>query len=247
MEEIKCKQAGLLCGGKWDKLHDISRRVYSADGLAPTVHTMGGGNTELKIIEPICLNSKVNGKQPSLTDRVYDTCGVSTCVTTSPFFMGNIVDPIAYDEQNGYLRQDGCVGTLTTDGSTPKHNNRVVEQSRGGYAMRNNERVRKLTPRETYRLMGFDNTDFDNTAYGGVSTANYRRRLNARTMTKAEWKAFYRLTRTQKMSNSQLYKQAGNSIVTSVLMAIFGKMLNVDYETKIAELVERLKDDTTHD
>lgn len=34
---------------------------------------------------------------------------------------------MAYDEQNGYIRQDGCVGTLTTDGSSPKHNNRVVE------------------------------------------------------------------------------------------------------------------------
>lgn len=109
--------------------------------------------------------------------------------------------------------------------------------------MRNNERVRKLTPRETYRLMGFDNTDFDNATYCGISTANYRRRLNARTMTKPEWKEFYRLTRTQSMSNSQLYKQAGNSIVTTVLMAIFGKLLGIDYETKIEELVEKLKDE----
>lgn len=38
-----------------------------------------------------------------------------------------IVEPLAYDEQNGYIRQDGCVGTLTTDGSSPKHNNRVIE------------------------------------------------------------------------------------------------------------------------
>lgn len=38
-----------------------------------------------------------------------------------------IVEPLAYDEQNGYIRQDGCVGTLTTDGSSPKHNNRIIE------------------------------------------------------------------------------------------------------------------------
>lgn len=39
-----------------------------------------------------------------------------------------IVDePLALDEQNGYIRQDGTVGTLTTDGSSPKHNNRIVE------------------------------------------------------------------------------------------------------------------------
>jgi hypothetical protein len=33
----------------------------------------------------------------------------------------------AYDEQNKYVRKDGCVGTLTTDGSSPKHNNRIIE------------------------------------------------------------------------------------------------------------------------
>lgn len=38
-----------------------------------------------------------------------------------------ISEPIAYDEQNQYLRKDGCVGTLTTDGSSPKHNNRIIE------------------------------------------------------------------------------------------------------------------------
>jgi DNA (cytosine-5)-methyltransferase 1 len=41
-----------------------------------------------------------------------------------------VIEPLAYDEQNGYVRQDGCVGTLTTDGSSPKHNNRVIEPSR---------------------------------------------------------------------------------------------------------------------
>lgn len=62
-----------------------------------------------------------------------------------------IVEPIAYDEQNQYFRQDGCIGTLTTDGSSPKHNNRVVET---------NMRIRKLTPLECWRLMDFDDSDF---------------------------------------------------------------------------------------
>ena len=34
--------------------------------------------------------------------------------------------PCAVDEQNKYVRKDGIVGTLTTDGSSPKHNNRVI-------------------------------------------------------------------------------------------------------------------------
>lgn len=54
-------------------------------------------------------------------------------------------------------------------------------------------RIRKLTPRESFRLMDFDDADFD--AAAEVNT------------------------------NTQLYKQAGNSIVVGVLEAIFREML----------------------
>lgn len=53
-------------------------------------------------------------------------------------------------------------------------------------------RIRKLTPRECWRLMAFSDEDFD----------------------KAE----------KVVSNTQLYKQAGNSICVCVLMAIFSQM-----------------------
>ena len=54
-------------------------------------------------------------------------------------------------------------------------------------------RIRKFTPRECWRLMGFEDSDFD----------------------KAE----------KVNSNAQLFKQAGNSIVVNVLMAIFKNLL----------------------
>ena len=57
----------------------------------------------------------------------------------------------------------------------------------------NDLRIRKLTPKECWRLMGFDDEDFE----------------------KAE----------KVNSNTQLYKQAGNSIVVNVLMAIFKELL----------------------
>ena len=91
---------------------------------------------------------------------------------------------LALDEQNKYIRTDGTVGTIMTDGSSPKHNNRVILP---------NYRIRKLTPKECWRLMGFDDTDFD----------------------KAE----------KVCSNTQLYKQAGNSVVVNVLEGIFGNLL----------------------
>lgn len=48
--EPQCVQVGELTGEKWDKMHDISRRVYEPSGLSPTVHCAGGGNTEVKIV-----------------------------------------------------------------------------------------------------------------------------------------------------------------------------------------------------
>ena len=54
-------------------------------------------------------------------------------------------------------------------------------------------RVRKLTPKECWRLMGFSDEDFEKAATAGVS-------------------------------NAQLYKQAGNSIVVPVLEGIFRQM-----------------------
>ena len=79
-----CEIIGML-NGRYKNLLDVNRRVYSTNGISPTITTCGGGNTEPKIMEFLAL-----------------------------------------DEQNKTIRQD-TIGTLTTDGSSPKHNNRVIE------------------------------------------------------------------------------------------------------------------------
>ena len=57
----------------------------------------------------------------------------------------------------------------------------------------NDMRIRKLTPKECWRLMGFDDADFE---------------------------------KAQKVnSNTQLYKQAGNSIVVNVLEGILYELI----------------------
>lgn len=72
-----------------------------------------------------------------------------------------------------------------------------------------NLKIRKLTPKECWRLMGFGDEDFDK-----ASKVN---------------------------SNSQLYKQAGNSIVVNVLMEIFKKMFidtSIDnYQTNLFDFI----------
>lgn len=70
------------------------------------------------------------------------------------------------------------------------HLGNIMESNRGENV---NVRIRKLTPRECWRLMGFTDEDFDKA-----------KEVN---------------------SDTQLYKQAGNSIVVNVLEAIFREML----------------------
>ncbi len=57
-------------------------------------------------------------------------------------------------------------------------------------------RIRKLTPKECFRLMGFSDEDFNKAEAAGIS-------------------------------NSQLYKQAGNSIVVDVLYHIYKQLYKV--------------------
>jgi len=57
-------------------------------------------------------------------------------------------------------------------------------------------RIRKLTPKECWRLMGFDDSDYEKAS--------------------------------QVNSNAQLYKQAGNSIVVNVLIAILNNLIKGD-------------------
>lgn len=202
------------------------------------------GEKAQKLIKTIDENNDVNDRiavDGSINDPKIKT--VSNCITarydcgvSNQKSVGcMIIEPVAYDEQNNYIRKDGCVGTLTTDGSSPKHNNRIVESlkireaTKKGYTeaydgdsinfeqpnsqtrrgrvgkqiaqtltcscnqgtITENYRIRKLTPLECWRLMGFDDEDF-NTVVG--------------------------------ISNTQLYKMAGNSIVVDVLENIFREL-----------------------
>lgn len=66
-----------LTGGKWDKTHEQSGRVYDKNGIAPTIHTMGGGNQEPKVFadEIIVLNDATHSQQ-----RIYSQEGISPSI-----------------------------------------------------------------------------------------------------------------------------------------------------------------------
>lgn len=75
------------------------------------------------------------------------------------------------------------------------HNESIALNTIDKPSVKQNLRIRKITPKECWRLMGFDDEDYEKAA-----------KVN---------------------SNSQLYKQAGNSICVPVLMAIFKKLFGV--------------------
>ena len=60
---IKCECVGMLGGEKYEKMHDIARRVYDTNGIAPTQHTCGDGNLETKVVVVDGFNQSIRADQ----------------------------------------------------------------------------------------------------------------------------------------------------------------------------------------
>lgn len=176
----------IIIDGKLDiKGQDQIKRVYSSEGVSPTLSTMQGGNRQPKITEPFVVASR--GRNPAKpSDR---TTGAPTVQRLEPRFDG-CTNTLTSVQKDNYVAtpvlEDGVSRTVRASGrgSTDRHSWDVIKHDL---------RIRKLTPLSCWRLMGFDDADFEKAA-----------KVN---------------------SNTQLYKQAGNSIVVDVLEAILEELL----------------------
>lgn len=117
--------------------------------------------------------------------RLFDPDGISPCCLAGmsiPYVKINVVGKTKSGNQRGLILDSNglCNCLIATDYKQPKQ---ILDGCR----------IRKITPREYWRLMGFDDADFDKAA--------------------------------EVNSNTQLYKQAGNSIVVNVLEAILRNLL----------------------
>lgn len=217
-KEVKTIVEGMLSGGKWQNMHEQSRRVYSVDGIAPTLHTCGGGNLEPKIKE---LLDPAEGERERC-------CLIEDKMEKDNYLMEPIVAASRgcgeMNEQHLEPRTDGVTNTLTT----VEKDNLLMEPVGGIYTSTSANfrrpplplvsrtlkasspdagivlgisvhtdgakyRIRKLTERECLRLMGVDDADIDIIKAAGIS-------------------------------KTQQYKLAGNSIVVDVLDAIFSNL-----------------------
>lgn len=133
-----------------------------------------------------------------MLDQIVQVGNVCPTKTRSNPNQGRVYDP------NGISPTLSCMG----GGSLEPHIIIYNDYSRRGVSdvsiSKTSEkfRVRKLTPKECWRLMGFEDKDFENA----------RNRMNEN------------LYNGNDRSSSQLYKQAGNSIVVDVLSAIMGEL-----------------------
>lgn len=87
----------------------------------------------------------------------------------------------------------------------------------------NEYEIRKMTPLECWKVMGFSEEDF-------VAAKVGNREMAKELIAKYEPDHHYELMQyidqkgVSKMSNSQLYKQAGNSVVVNVLSCIYEEL-----------------------
>ena len=172
--------------------------VYDKEGLCPTLDAMQGGWRQPSIIT-------VGNYMPSNHDasRIVDSNGLAPTVKenhgtvtatnvlkSKDIRLKSLVDKTNFEE--GKVLNLDLYNQTTNENisqclTEPHHN---TQRLFDGY------RIRKLTPKECWRLMGFDDEDFEKAK--AIPT-----------------------------SNTQLYKQAGNSIVVNVLEKIFKNLFEV--------------------
>ena len=194
-QTIELTQAGALEGK-----HEQSSRVYSEEGIIPTLmagsrKSCTGGYISPKIVvERIICEQRVDEGLRFFKDdicgclRTIDACGDKRIIELEPLICAsrgrNVENPSdrtpgIHTEQRLEINYSGASNTITT-------------VQKDNYVLETNFRIRKLTPKECWRLMGINDECFD----------------------KAQ----------QVNSNSQLYKQAGNGIVVDVLYYIFKEL-----------------------
>ena len=233
----------------------IQDRIYDPSGLAPTLNTVGGGNLEPKItidgtIGPhetdritnkdgmvqtlkatdyknppkIVIDGLTRDTQKQKA-RVFNPSGLAASLIATDYKEPpqiSVIGQLKGGEKGRVVDRDGIGYTLTaTDYKDPlKIAEPVIVGSMQAHAAVKTDgicptlteamgmgggqvpvhtygvRIRKLTPRECWRLMGFLDEEFD---------------------------------RVHGISNSQLYKQAGNSIVVNVLSALLSQLFYKEF------------------
>lgn len=159
------KQVGNIskCEGNW-KNPQVGR-IYSTDGCSPTLNTCGGGSHEPKIVQL----GNVNPSGKGMNGNVFDENGLAPTLTTNKGEGNKIA--IRQATKKGYIECElGGVADLSYPESKTRRG-RVQENDQicptitatetGVCRIESPIRIRKLTPKECFRLMGFSDKNFE--------------------------------------------------------------------------------------
>ena len=216
--DSECKQVGNLYGTEVEP-NPQGGRVYSTEGLISTIGS-AHGMYQKNIIEPTIMNvGNVNPSGNGMNGKIYHQEGLSPTLTTNKGEGHKILIPQATTK--GYIECSvpGVFDMTYPDSKTRRgrvqdHGEIVPTLTAASQDIMYVEpeyRIRKLTPKECFRLMGFTDEEF------------------------------YKAEKVN--SNSQLYKQAGNSIVVDVLCYLFRNLfLEADGEEYYQQLQMEVKE-----
>ena len=182
--ENSIEQIGNIDQYKRKRENPQTGRIYSAEGLSPTLSIMQGGGLEPKVL----VKGNVN---PSGNGAAQDRHGVMISEATKQGY------DIATEGDSINLT---CPNSKTKRGRVGKGIANTLD-TQCNQATLTKGRIRKLTPLECFRLQGFPDSHHHNAVKAGVS-------------------------------NSQLYKQAGNSVTVNVVYEIAKKRGNVEYYSR---------------
>lgn len=164
-------------------------RVYDAEGCGRTLKATEHIHP-MKIID--VMNGERDGTSRTIKAQYYKT-GPSNLEKTKDRGSSGVIERFDTDcKAVGDLKVGGERGIVYD--AEKSMCTLSATQYKDPHKVLNEYRIRKLTPKECWRLMGFDDDDFEKAKAAGIS-------------------------------NTQLYKQAGNSIVVQVLERIFEKLI----------------------
>jgi len=178
-ETNRCREVGKLN----IKGQDCIKRVYSTEGISPTLTTMQGGNRQPKIIK-----EKANSNE--LLKTIINNNDIESDITFCDMSLKN---PRIIDRSN-------CISTRYDCGVSKKYmaqGTAVVEKEETDNSY--HYYIRKLTPRECFVLMGLTFEDADKCYALGES-------------------------------DSSLYKQAGNGIITNCICLLAEHLYKAQYD-----------------
>lgn len=218
IEPMVLKKERTLIGKKFRKQYEskeismnrkeISKSVPRTDGCTNTITTVQKDNY---LVEPVDAQVMLAGNHTKCghncdkiiqsegdASTVMENHGVVTAIleeSNPKITKAKIKETVAKGakhQQDLVNDSDGISATLVAGShlNADTYTKTVVDVDNHKYPFR----IRKLTPKECWRLQGFDDEDIDKCSQAGVS-------------------------------DSQLYKQAGNSIAVNCLCAIFQNLL----------------------